>query len=215
MILNIKVVLGMFFVAFLGHSLCAYTDCLLAYTPNGRFDFSNMKDSENMRKTFENMPQRNIILSILLGVLAFSMEVFGYIALSDLMSKYSKAAAFVMFVAAVLHFISITAHHICCGVVEWFYVRMNRTDEALETVLDFFKKTSITIYSGYLTLLVFVITFLVMVVTGNTDFPRWACIFNTLPLFIVLSPTKIPAKGNVAGEIMFFALFVLGLVCLL
>jgi hypothetical protein len=45
-----------------------------------------------------------------------------------------------------------------------------------------------------------------MVVTGNTSLPRWACIFNTLPAFLLLAPTKIPAKGNIANAFMFIGL---------
>lgn len=42
-----------------------------------------------------------------------------------------------------------------------------------------------------------------MVVTGKTYIPRWACVFNTLPVFLILAPTKIPAKGNIANAFMF------------
>ena len=38
-----------------------------------------------------------------------------------------------------------------------------------------------------------------MVVTCKTVIPRWACVFNTLPAFLILAPTKIPAKGNIAN----------------
>jgi hypothetical protein len=46
------------------------------------------------------------------------------------------------------------------------------------------------------------------VVTGATDLPRWACVFNTLTAFIVLSPTKIPAKGNIANAFMFLGMMI-------
>ena len=46
----------------------------------------------------------------------------------------------------------------------------------------------------------------VMVVTGKTYIPRWACVFNTLPAFLILAPTKIPAKGNIANAFMFLGL---------
>ena len=61
-------------------------------------------------------------------------------------------------------------------------------------------------YAGYFALLVFAVSFFVAVVTGNTSLPRWACIFNTFPVFIALAPTKLPAKGNIAGAIMFLGL---------
>ena len=49
----------------------------------------------------------------------------------------------------------------------------------------------------------------VRVVTGKTYIPRWACVFNTLPVFLILAPIKIPAKGNIANAFMFLGLAVL------
>jgi len=46
-------------------------------------------------------------------------------------------------------------------------------------------------------------------VTGKTSLPAWACIFNLLPLAIVILPTKLPAKANVIGVIMFAGLIFL------
>jgi hypothetical protein len=48
-----------------------------------------------------------------------------------------------------------------------------------------------------------------MVASGRTSLPQWACIFNTLPLMVVLTPTKLPAKGNIAGAIMYIGLLTL------
>lgn len=48
-----------------------------------------------------------------------------------------------------------------------------------------------------------------MVVNRKTYIPRWACVFNTLPAFLILAPTKIPAKGNIANAFMFLGLAVL------
>ena len=48
-----------------------------------------------------------------------------------------------------------------------------------------------------------------MIVTGKTNLPRWTCVFNTLPVMAILSLTKLPAKGNIAGAVMYFGLFIL------
>jgi uncharacterized protein (DUF983 family) len=86
-------------------------------------------------------------------------------------------------------------------------VRLGRTDEAREVALEFQMKTIATMVVGYLGLASFVITLFVMVITGKTSLPQWACVINTLPLMIVLLPTKLPAKGNIAGAFMFLGLF--------
>jgi hypothetical protein len=81
-------------------------------------------------------------------------------------------------------------------------------EESLKEVTDFFKKTSF-VAIAYVGLLVYVIILFVMIVTGKTDLSRWTCVFNTLPAFLILAPTKIPAKGNIANAFMFLGLAVL------
>ena len=53
------------------------------------------------------------------------------------------------------------------------------SDDALNVIMDFFKRTS-SAAIAYAGLLVFDILLFVMVVTGKTDIPRWGCVFNTL-----------------------------------
>lgn len=106
-------------------------------------------------------------------------------------------------------FISLPLHHIICCLCEWFFVRLGLTKEALDSVWDFFKCTVYTMYVGYLAMIVFAVSFLIVVVTGQTDLPRWAAIFNLIPLAVVTLPTKLPAKANVIGAVMFLGLLFL------
>ena len=111
-----------------------------------------------------------------------------------------------MYIATIIMFINLALHHLFCCLVEWFFVKLNLTEEALHAVWDFFKTTCYTMYLGYLGMLVFAVAFFIAVVTGTTSLPVWACIFNLLPLAIVIMPTKLPAKANVIGAIMFAGL---------
>ena len=196
-------------IACIGHIICGVTDCLLAYTPGGRFDFKkDTSDPEKMRKLFAKMPLKQIELSMLIGVLALFMAGFGFIGLSRWAEQCSNVSGTVMYISALFFIVPIAAHHVLCGAVEWFFVKLGRTDEALETVLCFFKRTAAAALA-YVGLLVFAVTFFILVVSGKTDLPRWACIFNTLPFFIILAPTKLPAKGNIANAAMFLGLAVM------
>jgi hypothetical protein len=197
-------------IAFIGHVLCGICDCLLGYSPNGRLDLKGaLKSPEKMREVFKDYPIRWSLLSIMLGVYAITAFGFGYLALSRWMEQYSDTASAVMYISAVVFLISIVVHHIICGLVEWLYVRLGRTDEAREAALEFQKKTIATMVVGYLGLAAFVITLFIMVITGKTSLPQWACVLNTLPLMIILLPTKLPAKGNIAGALMFLGLFII------
>ena len=197
-------------IAFIGHVLCGICDCLLSYSPNGRLDLKGaLKSPEKMREVFKDYPIRWSLLSIMIGVYAITAFGFGYLALSRWMEQYSDTASAVMYISAVVFLISIVVHHIICGLVEWLYVRLGRTDEARDAALEFQKKTIATMVVGYLGLAAFVFTLFIMVITGKTSLPQWACVLNTLPLMIILLPTKLPAKGNIAGALMFLGLFII------
>ena len=197
-------------IAFIGHVLCGICDCLLSYSPNGRLDLKGaLKSPEKMREVFKDYPVRWSLLSIMLGVYAITAFGFGYLALSRWMEQYSDTASAVMYISAVVFLISIVVHHIICGLVEWLYVRLGRTDEARDAALEFQKKTIATMVVGYLGLAAFVFTLFIMVITGKTSLPQWACVLNTLPIMIILLPTKLPAKGNIAGALMFLGLFII------
>ena len=197
-------------IAFIGHVLCGICDCLLSYSPNGRLDLKGaLKSPEKMREVFKDYPVRWSLLSIMFGVYAITAFGFGYLALSRWMEQYSDTASAVMYISAVVFLISIVVHHIICGLVEWLYVRLGRTDEARDAALEFQKKTIATMVVGYLGLAAFVFTLFIMVITGKTSLPQWACVLNTLPLMIILLPTKLPAKGNITGALMFLGLFII------
>lgn len=196
-------------MALIGHVFCGISDCLLTYAPNGKVDLTNFKDYEKSKVSFQGMPLKNLSAAMLLGVFAMTFEIFGYLALCDWMRQYSETYYMIMYIATIVMFINLALHHLFCCLVEWFFVKLNLTQGALHAVWDFFKTTCYTMYLGYLGMLVFAVSFLVAVVTGTTSLPVWACIFNLLPLAIIIMPTKLPAKANVIGAIMFAGLLFL------
>ena len=171
-------------IAVLGHILCGICDCLLIYTPSGKFEFQLMKDNGKMQEAFRTMPLRNPMLSMLLGVLALLMSCGGYFALCLWMRRFSVTASVIMLAAAAVFFIPGTAHHVICGVAEWFYIRMGMTEEAREAITEFFGKTSVTMIACYLGLIVYSVALFVMVVTGATTLPSWAAVFNIMLIFV-------------------------------
>lgn len=196
-------------LAIIGHILCGVSDCLLIYSKKGRLNFKNINDPDKMSAMFEDMPLENPLRSILLGTLAITMFSFGYFGLSNWMDAFSHMASVIMFISAVIFLIPIVTHHVFCGAVEWIYIRLGRTNSARVSVLEFQKKTGATMFLGYTGLLVFMITLFVVTISGNTSLPAWACIFNMLVIMVLLLPFKLPAKGNIAGAVMFLGLLFL------
>ena len=196
-------------IAICGHLLCGYCDCLLIYAGDKKFGFQLMKDNGRMREVFSKMPLKNPMLSMLLGVLALFMSSSGYYALAQWMKAFSETASTLLLISLALFYIPGTAHHVFCGVAEWFYIRLGMTEDARAAISEFFKKTSVTMVVCYLGLLVFSITLFVMVVTGATVLPAWACIFNILLISSVLFPLRIGGASNWAGAMMFLGLLFL------
>ena len=195
--------------ALIGHILCGVSDCLLSYSQSGRLNLKEITDPDKMSEMFEDMPLSFPLASMLLGTAAITMFGFGYFALSDWMSVFSKTASRIMFISSVIFLIPIVTHHVFCGVVEWIYIRLGRTNAVREAVLEMQIKTIATMVVGYLGLLTFMVTLFLMVARGNTSLPAWACVFNTLVAMIVLAPAKLPAKGNISGAIMYLGLLIL------
>ena len=195
--------------ALIGHILCGASDCLLSYSKSGRLNLKEITDPDKMSEMFEDMPLSFPLASMLLGTAAITMFSFGYFALSDWISVFSKTASNIMFISSVIFLIPIVTHHVFCGVVEWIFIRLGRTKAVREAVLEMQTKTIATMVVGYLGLFTFMVTLFIMIVMGNTSLPVWACVLNTLVVMIVLAPTKLPAKGNIAGAIMYLGLLIL------
>ena len=196
-------------LAIIGHILCGVSDCLLSYSPKGRLDFKNIKDQDKMSEMFADMPLSFPLASMIMGTFAITLFGFGYFALCFWMKDYSGIAANIMFIATVVFLVSIVVHHVICGVVEWGYIRLGRTAEARTAMLELQKKTISTMVIGYAGWLTLLVTLFVMVIRGMTGLPVWGCIFNTAVIILLLAPTRIPAKGNVAGALMFIGILFL------
>ena len=195
--------------ALLGHLLCGVSDCLLGYSRSGRLDMRKTANPEEMASMFADMPPAFPAASMLLGTFAIGAFAFGYLALARWMSGFSAAGGAVMLAAAVLYPVTITAHHVLCGAAEWLYLRLDRTPKAREAALALMKLGAVPMVAGYLGLLVFTVTLFVLVVSGRTPLPAWACVANTLVLLLPLLPTRLPAKENIAGAAMFLGLLLL------
>lgn len=201
----IKVLLA---VACAGHILCCFCDRAITYTSNGRFNFKCLNDNDKLSALFENASLKNQLFSMLAGVLAMTMSSLGYIALYEYVGGYSSVYGTILLVSFVAFMASGVAHHVFCGAVEWFYIRMGRTEEARKTILEFFKKTIPTMYVCFLGVLVFSVALFVAIVSGATGLPRWACVFNVFTFFIATFPFRIVGSFNIAGAATFLGLLI-------
>ncbi|MBQ8959635.1 MAG: hypothetical protein IJ071_00205 [Ruminococcus sp.] len=196
------------FTAFAGHVLCWLCDRLITFTPNGVFSPKDLGDNERLSRTFEGFPLKRAELSMLAGVLALVMILAGDLGLCLWIRESSPACAKIMAAGALVFAVFGSAHHVLCGVVEWLYVRMGRTDEARTAVLEMFKRTALTMVACYVGLLVFAGTLFGAIVSGITPLPRLCCLINTIPFFVLLTLCRVHNAGNLAGAAMFLGLLI-------
>ena len=191
------------------HLTLLHCDRIITLLDGGRFDFHALNDNEKLSATMGDTPLERPMRSMVLGAFAMTAALPAYLALGAWTLQQSAVCGALMIAGGILFLLPGAAHHVFCGAVEWFYLRMNKTEEARAAIVEFFKKTSVTMYVCYFGLLIFEVSFFVAVVAGMTVLPRWACVFNTLPLFLLLSPFHIVGTGNIANAVMFAGLFFL------
>lgn len=211
--MNLVIIKIFLILGIIGHLVCFICDRKITYTPNGRFNFNDLHDNNKLSKLFVNTPLNNSMFSIVIGVFSLLFASFGYIGLVFYFLDVSKVYGIILLISFLIFITSGVAHHIICGIVEWFYIRLNRTEEARERILEFFKKTSVTMEMCYLALLVFLITLFIGLVSGVTALPWPACFMNTVVFFILLFPFKIVGSFNVASALMFLGLLIM--ICLI
>ena len=200
----------LFLIAVIGHLICGVCDCLITYVPGGKkLDVTKMSDNKFLSDTFANMPLRNPLISMLAGCFALLMVACGYYGLYLWMSEFSKVYAVIILIADGLLLAFGVAHHVFCGVGEWFYVQMGRTEEARQAIVKFMKDTSLTMIFCYIGMLTLGVVLFIAVVSGATSLPQWACVFNFIPVAAVLFLTRIGGASNWSGAIMFLGLMLL------
>lgn len=185
-----------------GHLALWRCDWMLTRLDGGRFDFRALKDNAGLSALFGRTEARRPLRSAVAGVIALAAILPGYLALCGWMDGFSAPCAALMRAGCALYFTAGAAHHALCGTAEWLYIRMDRSDEARQMVTELFQKTAGTMYACYTGLLLFAAALFAAVIAGWTSLPRWACVVNTLPLFLALLPLRPVGAGNLAGAAM-------------
>lgn len=196
-------------LACVGHIALWRCDWIITYLEGGRFGFKDLQDNARLSSVMGNTDPKRPMVSMVLGTFALTAAFPGYLAVGVWMGQFSHVLSTIILISCILSILPGIAHHVFCGAVEWFYLRLGKTEQARQTIVEFFKKTSCTMVFCYSFLLVFAVSLFVAVVADMTTLPRWACVFNVLPLFIVLFPLRIVGTGNIANAIMFLGLAVL------
>lgn len=200
----LKIMLGL---GITGHALNMYCDYILSVFPNGKLMLSNMKDLNDSRKMSELMDgasERTPMRSSILGAFALFLEAFGYFAITAKVYQNSHVLGLILFVAILLFIVIGTAHHLVCGLSEWIYVKLGRSEEAHQAMLALYNGAPATkaCYLGYVA---FIIALIVAIAMGFASVPLWMIAFTVLPIFIVLVPFRIIGTLHISAMISMLA----------
>lgn len=200
----LKIMLGL---GIIGHAINLYCDYILSVFPNGKLMMSNIKDfndSQKMSELMDGVSEKTPMRSSILGVFALFLEAFGYFAITAQVYQNSVAFGLILFVAALLFVVVGTAHHVVCGISEWLYVKLGRTEEAHKTMLALYNGAPSTkaCYLGYIA---FIIALIVAIAIGCAGVSLWMIVFTVLPIFVVLAPFKIIGTLHISAMVSMLA----------
>lgn len=191
------------------HLVLWVCDRRLTCLEGGRFAFPDLQDNARLSAVLGETPPARPMRASLWGVFAMAAAFPGYLALAEWMRSFSAVAAGWMLAGSILFLLPGVAHHVFCGTVEWFYLRLGKTEEARAAIVEFFQKSAVTMAVCYAGLLLFAVSFFLAVAAGATSLPRWACLCNTLPLFLASAAFRIVSTGNLVNAGMFLGLIFL------
>ena len=200
----LKIMLGL---GIIGHAINLYCDYILSVFPNGKLKFSNMKDlydGRKMSQLTDGVSEKTPMRSSVLGAFALFLEAFGYFAITAQVYPNSRVLGLILFVAMLLFVVVGTAHHVVCGLSEWLYLKLGRTEEAHKTMLALYNGAPSTkaCYLGYIA---FVIALIVAIAIGCAGVSLWMIVFTVLPIFIVLAPLKIIGTLHISAMVSMLA----------
>lgn len=191
------------------HLVLWVCDRRLTCLEGGRFAFPDLQNNTRLSAVLGETPPARPMGASLWGVFAMAAAFPGYLALAEWMRSFSAIAAGLMLAGSILFLLPGVAHHVFCGTVEWFYLRLGKTEEARAAIVEFFRKSAVTMAVCYAGLLLFAVSFFLAVAAGATSLPRWACLCNTLPLFLAAATFRIVGTGNLVNAGMFLGLIFL------
>ena len=128
-----------------GHLVLWRCDRNLTSLAGGRFDFRGLQDNDRLSAVLGGTPLKQLWCDNGWGVRSDG-GVSGVSGAVPMDGQFSKLWAGLMLAGCVLFFLPGMAHHVFCGALEWFYLRLDRTEEAREVVVFFFKGTSAAIF---------------------------------------------------------------------
>ncbi len=197
-ILQIMLVVGI-----IGHGLNLYCDRTLSIFPNGKLMIANIqkiREGDYAAKLMEGVSPSVPLRSGVWGVFAIFMEYFGYLAMATYAYQRAPVIGVILFLATTYSCIISSAYHVKCGLAEYVFLKNGCDERAKETMLDLMD-CGPALRSCFVSLLVYIVTMMVAIVTGAIGFPLWAVIFTTLPIFILLYPFKIIGSLHIGAMV--------------
>lgn len=178
---------------------------IITLLDGGRFDFRALNDNEKLSAVMGDTPLERPMRSMVLGTFAMTEAFPGYLVLGVWMLPQSPVCGALMLAGGILFLLPGVAHHVFCGAVEWFLSAHEQDRRGVGCHREVFQEN----IRDDVRLLCWIADLCGIVLCRCCRGDDGAAVFNTLPLFLLLSPFHIVGTGNIANDVMFAGLFFL------
>ena len=205
-VLKIMLILGI-----IGHAINMYCDRILSIFPNGTINFGNIKEIREgnvLTETMEGVSEKVTMRSAVLGAFALVLEFMGYSSLAYYVYGYAKVNGSIMLAMTAFFCIIAAAYHVKTALVEYVFIKLGKDEKAKGLALDLMGDAPI-LRGCMLGLIVYIVTFIVSIVTGVIGFPMWAIMFTIIPVFILMIPFRIIGTIHIASMVSMFVWLIL------
>ena len=193
----------------IGYLICLMADFILDILPGGRLTGDALKNFDLLVQVTEGVSPARFVISGILGVISMIFIALGMIGIFAFLNEKKTKASYIVLVSGVGSAVLGAVYHIICTSSAWLFVYLKQTSDAFQLYQDFISSNSFLMTQNGILYTVMAATLFIMIILKKTELPRWACLFNVVLLYFVLSIFNIPGSTSIGGLVMCMALFIL------
>ena len=193
----------------IGHLLGCLYRYLNSHSLLGKVDAHGTENEEELLDVLTLIPSEYTYGAVMVQFLSSVLLAIGYFGLCGWMSHYSGIAFVLMSVCAPLYLVSSLLINLFKEIMVWFSSDFKENKDLYESFKELHSSDGFAVLGLAAGYLVFFISMFIAVVSGSTNLPRWACLFNALLLRIPFILFRKLSSGDITGTIMFLGLLFL------
>ncbi len=191
----------------IGSVMWLISDYMIGFLPSGILTGTALADTQELPHVLENAPLWRFTVSAIVQSLGMVFVMLGYWGIYFLL-KNSKMLAALSLLSGIMAAIMGAVYHTIYVTAVWVYIQSGMSEGSFNLLTGIFKANSLlmTICGVGFTLLGLVL--FVAVIAGKTILPKWACVFNMMIVYAIISFFEFPGHLSMGCIVMFSALLI-------